>query len=251
MDSKGVYLAFKPSATDSEQITGLDVFLINHTSLSLLFAYDFYLNDVSSAKMKSRISPESILLLNEMNAERLNDFPVAHFEFWDEQANNNHLERTIAIKAKSFFTKKQNAPLLNNEAFLFPLFSEFPKQETIKTEAEKVFIPKTKIFTLKNEITRHANFETEIDLHIEKLIPDHKGMSNAEIIKIQLSRFRQFLEKAITLGVPKIYAIHGKGKGILRDEIHILLLEYSEVLSFNNDYHVKYEFGATEIFLSR
>lgn len=250
MESKGVYLAFKPTKTEEEQISRLNILLVNPTDWSLLFDYTFYLNDITPAKIKSKIAPQSFILLNEISIEQLNDFPVAQFEFWNEQANENHLKKTIPIKAKSFFNKKQLVPLLNEEAFLFFLFSEFPKQEIKKQESENIFSPKTKTSDVKNEIIRQANFETAIDLHIERLISSHKGMSNTEIIKIQLSRFQKFLEQAITERIPKIYVIHGVGKGKLKDEIHSLLLEYNEVQSFNNDYHSKYGFGATEIFLS-
>lgn len=247
MESKGVYLAFKPIETVEEQISRLNILLINPTDWSLLFDYTFYLNDITASKIKSKIAPQSFILLNEISVEQLNDFPVAQFEFWNEKANENHLKKTIPIKAKSFFSKKQITPLLNQETFLFPLFSEFPKQEMEKHEKEKIFLPKIKV--TENEIIRHANFEMEIDLHIEKLIPTHKGMSNTEIIKIQLSRFQRFLERAITERIPKIYVIHGLGKGKLRDEIHQILREHPDVKSYNNDFHSRYGFGATEIIL--
>ena len=157
------------------------------------------------------------------------------------------MQKVLKIKAQSFFKKIQLTPLLREDAYSFHLFAEFPplKKEAVK---EKVFIPKHyPEQEQQHEVIRHANFETEIDLHIEKLIPSHKGMSNTEIIKIQLSRCRRCLDGAIANNIPRVYVIHGLGKGKLREEIHLLLAEYPEVHSFNNNYHPKYAYGATEI----
>jgi dsDNA-specific endonuclease/ATPase MutS2 len=74
-------------------------------------------------------------------------------------------------------------------------------------------------------------------------------MSNQEMLHLQLSKFQQALERAIAHGADKLYAIHGVGSGKLRNEIHALLKQYREVKSFNNDYHPRYGFGATEVIL--
>jgi hypothetical protein len=88
---------------------------------------------------------------------------------------------------------------------------------------------------------------SEIDLHIENLADNYSGMSNGEIMQIQLSRFREALENAIIGGLETFYVIHGLGKGKLREEIFRILPEYKAVKSFKNEYHHKYGFGATEI----
>lgn len=255
MDSKGVYLAFKPMKNESEEIDRLEIYLINHTSQPLLFSYELMLNNKLTAKVSNKISENSIFELNEIFVEQLNDYPLLNLEFWSETKNKeqeNYFQKTLKIKAQTFFKKLQQAPVLNENAYLFYLFTDFPEaKEKEKTFPEDYYFSSSKkIKQPTNEVIEQANWQTEIDLHIEQLIKNHSGMSNAEIIKIQLSRFRQFLEKAFNKSIPKIYVIHGVGKGRLREEIHLLLQEYPEVQSFNNNYHHKYGFGATEIFLS-
>jgi dsDNA-specific endonuclease/ATPase MutS2 len=68
-------------------------------------------------------------------------------------------------------------------------------------------------------------------------------------MQMQIQHFRQALERAITGGLDRFYVIHGLGKGKLREEISRILPEYSQVKSFNNNFHPRYGFGATEIFL--
>ena len=76
---------------------------------------------------------------------------------------------------------------------------------------------------------------------------DNKKRNNAEILRIQLTHFNQFLEKAIRLGVKSAFVIHGVGKGKLKNEIATRLMNHPQVKTFKNEFHPKYGFGATEI----
>lgn len=86
----------------------------------------------------------------------------------------------------------------------------------------------------------------EIDLHIEELIDSHKGMTNAEILSIQLSEFRSFYRKSIQHRIPKIIIIHGVGEGVLKDEIRLFLSKKEHIEYFDAPYQ-DYGKGATEI----
>jgi len=90
--------------------------------------------------------------------------------------------------------------------------------------------------------------EIEIDLHIHELIESHKGMSNAQILEVQLKHFRYELEKAISNNARKITFIHGVGVGRLKQEIHQILKTY-ERIRFQDASYARYGFGATEVIL--
>lgn len=85
----------------------------------------------------------------------------------------------------------------------------------------------------------------EVDLHIEELLENTAGMDNAEIIRYQLRYFDKCMDEARRRPIKRFVAIHGIGKGRLRDEIRKLLTadnieHYDAPLS-------KYGYGATEI----
>ncbi|MEX1187739.1 MAG: Smr/MutS family protein [Bacteroidia bacterium] len=87
----------------------------------------------------------------------------------------------------------------------------------------------------------------EVDLHIEELLDNTAGMDNAEIIRFQLRYFDKCLDEARKRPVKRFVAIHGVGKGRLRDEIR-------KVLSAEDIEHYdaplsKYGYGATEIII--
>ncbi|NJK83175.1 MAG: Smr/MutS family protein [Saprospiraceae bacterium] len=65
-------------------------------------------------------------------------------------------------------------------------------------------------------------------------------------MRTQLKFFDAFLEKALRLGVEKIFIIHGVGTGKLKDAIANRLLQHPYVATFKNEYHPRYGWGATE-----
>jgi len=90
------------------------------------------------------------------------------------------------------------------------------------------------------------NYIPEIDLHIHELIDDARRLSNFEILNIQLSRAKGFLDWAISKRFRKIILIHGVGQGVLKEELKTLLRRYDHVEFFDADYQ-KYGLGATEV----
>ncbi len=89
----------------------------------------------------------------------------------------------------------------------------------------------------------------EVDLHIEKLAENHQSLSPAEILDIQLGKFRISLESAIIAGTGKIVFIHGVGNGKLRYELRkILELEYKK-LRFQDASFREYGYGATMVYI--
>lgn len=125
------------------------------------------------------------------------------------------------------------------------------KKEKLSTEEliKKIDQLKRKSFyneKVKNEVLNISTGYLEFDLHIEELIDDYSGMNNAEIVNLQLSYFKQYLNEAIKKRVSKAIFIHGVGNGTLKREIRRELKNYKE-LKFQDANYGKYGFGATEV----
>lgn len=101
----------------------------------------------------------------------------------------------------------------------------------------------------KKDFVTVKTFQKEIDLHIENLVDSHRGMSNGEILQIQMAAFRQFFYQALYHHLTKIVVIHGVGEGVLRNEIRSFLdrYEWSEFIEYMDK---SYGQGATEIMIS-
>jgi DNA-nicking Smr family endonuclease len=91
-----------------------------------------------------------------------------------------------------------------------------------------------------------SSFETTLDLHTEKLELSEADLISSQILDIQIRRCRSFIKKAIELKISRIIIIHGKGKGILKEEIQHLVSEFPEV-SFTFPVHQE---GGLEVLLN-
>ncbi len=89
----------------------------------------------------------------------------------------------------------------------------------------------------------------ELDLHIEKLTNSWKDLSNFEIVSIQLDYFQKRLFEALKDNEPSFVVIHGIGRGVLKDEIQKLLLQFPNI-SMKPASSKNYGMGASEIIIS-
>ena len=101
----------------------------------------------------------------------------------------------------------------------------------------------------KNPV-KHRRDEVEVDLHIEELVDDHRGWTNAEIIEYQLDKFESVLSAAFQTRKRKMIVIHGRGDGVLRYEIRKKLQDYPGVEVHDANFKT-YGQGATEILLHK
>lgn len=88
----------------------------------------------------------------------------------------------------------------------------------------------------------------EVDLHINQLVRSSKGMTNHEILNLQLDTAKRQLEFAIRHRIQKVVFIHGVGEGVLREELNYLFGRYGNVKYYDADYQ-KYGLGATEVYI--
>lgn len=88
----------------------------------------------------------------------------------------------------------------------------------------------------------------EVDLHIDKLTNSSKGMSNFDILNLQIDTVKRQLEFAMKKRIQKIVFIHGVGEGVLKAELDFLLGRYDNLKFYDADYQ-KYGIGATEVYI--
>jgi len=119
----------------------------------------------------------------------------------------------------------------------------------VKSIKKKQAAPRLKANVSIHSIERKAAFPLEKDLHAAALIPGYKSFSKQEILHRQLAAFEEYLHEAYRIGQDKIVLIHGIGEGKLKDRIHQRLDQIDWVKDFRNEYHPRYGWGATEVFL--
>lgn len=88
----------------------------------------------------------------------------------------------------------------------------------------------------------------EVDLHINQLVKSSKGMSNHDMLTLQLNTAKRQLDFAIKKRIQKLVFIHGVGEGILKIELEYLFGRYDNLKFYDANYQ-KYGLGATEVYI--
>lgn len=88
----------------------------------------------------------------------------------------------------------------------------------------------------------------EVDLHINKLVPKTGGLSNFDMLSIQMDTAKRQLEFAMRKRIQKVVFIHGVGEGVLKAELETLFNRYENLKFYDADYQ-KYGLGATEVYI--
>lgn len=88
----------------------------------------------------------------------------------------------------------------------------------------------------------------EVDLHINQLVKNTRGMQNHEMLNLQLETAKRRLEFAIQNRIQRIVFIHGVGEGVLKLELEYLFKRYDSLKFYDANYQ-KYGQGATEVYI--
>ena len=134
---------------------------------------------------------------------------------------------------------------INNSNDLSGFFSIQSLGSVLRDKEE----PKKRSF-IKEKRSRKEEFVLEVDLHIEKLVPSKRGMSNYDILTLQMETAKRQLDFAIKNRMPKMVFIHGVGEGVLKAELDFMLGRYDNI-SFQDANYQKYGLGATEVYIKQ
>lgn len=248
----GIYLSFLPvfKADDMEDIvTQLKIYLINELDTPVHFEYEVKTANETIFTHKGSLCAFSNIFLHGIPYEDMNDRP--RFNWLVSSQNDLKLATEngqLIIKTAKLYQHISSLLQKNEPAFSYLLLDKFKeKPKDIKAAGQAPILSKKENrkkpkITALTELPRY-----EVDLHIEQLIPSHKGMNNTDIMYLQLQTLQRNLELAIRHRQHTMVVIHGLGSGALRDAVHKLLKEYPQVARYSNEWMGRYGFGATEV----
>jgi len=260
--SSGVQLAFDPFFRNDASIEKYIIYLINDTRYEVVFDISISFNGRRATQQDGKLEAVSALQVGEMSFDQLNEAPEVDLSCWrvTTEGPGPQLQKNTKIKPQQFFKKVLTAPLLNRPVHLFRVFENLKDEPAAKKETDgedllaytqRKAVPVKTLPTntkrMPHEVKELSEFTNELDLHVEQLTNDHAKLNNSEILQIQLRHFDHYIDRAIRLGVERVFIIHGLGTGRLRDTIASRLMRIPEVKTFRNDYHPRYGHGATEV----
>lgn len=106
---------------------------------------------------------------------------------------------------------------------------------------------KSRKVTKKRRDTSDRNGLLEVDLHIDELVDTTAGLSNADMLNLQVDEFRRVMDANLRNKGRKIVFIHGKGEGVLREAIMKELRHRYKGHDVQDASFREYGFGATQV----
>ncbi len=260
--SMGIQLAFDPIYKEDGSPEKYLIYVINDTRMDVVYNFTLFMGKRAVLEHSSKLNGLHYERIGEMWFDQLNDSPSVEMECWRLLTDDGgkKLKKELNIKAKTFFTKVITAPFLDRPVHHFRIFEKHELEladekeasaEDLKSYTERNIQPQSKIIhhhsEPKHEVKQMAEFNPELDLHVENLVKDQRKLNNSDILNLQIRHFEQYLDKAVRVGVDRVFIIHGVGEGKLKNAIATILMQHPHVKTFKNEYHARYGYGATEV----
>jgi hypothetical protein len=117
-------------------------------------------------------------------------------------------------------------------------------------EIEAAMKEKSVTSSSKKKVKRRDEPEIlEVDLHIHELLDDIRGLSNTEMLGVQMDKFNQVMKDNINRKKRKIVFIHGVGNGTLKTELRKALDRKYKSHYYQDASFREYGYGATMVII--
>ena len=255
-DTPDFYMAFVPQ-NEANPVDGeLKVYLVNNSNNFVLYNYSHLKNKVYRTVESGKMNPNSKRYLESFSRFDLNELPEFQFQlifFLEESPKlESPVVKSLRLNPVKFYRQNsyEKTKYFAQDAMVISLLEPDMEMEVAKlteTEVAKVVLEKEEP---KVVVKRAASPDlVEIDLHIHELLEDTRGLSNHEMLEVQLGRFRNELESAIANGTRRIVFIHGIGNGTLKQELRKELSTKYKKYYFQDASFKEYGYGATMVIL--
>jgi len=239
-------------------------YLINDSEFNLFVNVHHQKNDVFnnvfSSKLEAGMKENFIEYSTNEVKDGINFIFQIIFIAKSQTSVQSPIEKSIVIPAVKFFKQgvfKEN-DYFHEDALIQPVFVYGLKDEVEKlTQQDIQNIIKQKQesdkFTkeLSTKYKTQKNFEImEVDLHIQEVLENFKGLSNTEMLMAQMQKFHSEIKVAIEKRVSKVVFIHGVGNGTLKNEVRKSLQQEYKKYKFQDASFKEYGFGATMVYIS-
>jgi hypothetical protein len=255
------FLAIVPHNLNILHVSNFGLYLLNESNYSLIYTISANDGKINSLVENGIIEPnmkQEVKVFNQTNISRIKDFTLQGVFFKQGLLDNAapvNITQSIAdvsFYKSSFFTVNK---YFDQKALILKTASEQEMKAAINKLKAGDF---KKITELKEKKETKTEFKSpksqvieEVDLHIEEILENTSGMSNAEMLEAQMARFEFTLNSAIQSAIQKIVFIHGVGNGKLRQELRKKLDKSYPKLIYQDASFKEYGYGATMVYLTR
>ena len=260
-----IYAAVRLHNEKALVTTDIDLLLVNNTSYAINFTASRQFGNLRHGIGAAAIKPRNEKFLGIFSQDELHRFNGFEFQFLffaeKEYRPRAPVTKYFYLSSNDFLHPDYQTRLQgrSGEILLMPLYelqqepepdiaSLLEKYKNSELESEKRKIDSISAGKAKGGKEKYVILSRQkvVDLHIEELLKDHSGLSNAQIISYQLNQFMYEMDQAIIHKLHKITFIHGVGEGILKNAIREELKKYPGV-RWAVAPPEKFGYGATEV----
>lgn len=266
-DELELFAALVPIDADNITESEMALYVINDSNFQAQ-AMAFELDDEDSTMIwNTHLESNTKVLIKTYSRAELGVFPKIRFQFlfyrYGKFPNQEPLQKDIEVaplkfyKTGSFvendFFDEDSIIIKLNEEDLQSAYNKISDEEIrrvkkVQSQSDKYADTLKDKFNVK---TSHSPIK-EIDLHIHELIDNFEGMSNAEMLNVQMETFHTELASGLKNNdIKKMVFIHGVGAGTLKNELRRSLTKDYPQLYFQDASFKEYGFGATMIIIRR
>ncbi len=246
---------------ENEHFSGIRCYLVNDSDQNLDFVYYRIGLEKSKIELRESLEPGTKIFLDELNLPALSSIKGWQIQGILSNPDQDYLSPVIN-QFIPFQTKKFASPgaygendFLQEPAMVILMVAS--ESESLAQSVDSLDI--SKIVMQKESENDHLNTPRifkpikpdrpprEIDLHINQLIDRVIGLSNRDIINIQMETFHRELNLAISTNERTIVFIHGIGNGTLKKELRKSIEEDYAVCDYEDASFKEYGFGATMV----
>ena len=253
-------LVWLPMDIKNLSSTTYECYFVNDSNYYLFFNYMSREEDSLRIRYSGLIEPNTKIFLEELEKGDLNEIERITIQFIAFKRNKPFNEkppcsvelRIDTVKFYKLHSFHENDYFEDDALTCFVIRNDIPEdklrisagdlEQALKEKKREDDRPqRARIEKIKKEAA------TMVDLHINELLDTTAGMSNAEILEYQLSKFNEVMNEHIHRKNHKIVFIHGKGDGVLRNAI-IKELKKNYPKCFHQDASFReYGYGATMV----
>lgn len=260
-DRLNVYLAYLPIDIKQVGKCNYEAFLINDSNYYLFFNYMNRQNNAWNSRHTEIIEPNTRLFIEEFSKEQLNELEricvqLLAFKKGKTYGLKNTYSVELRIDGVKFYklhSFRENE-FFEDEALIYPVVvNDAAEREMLvsASDLQEAMTQKTKAdFSYRRPAPAKKEKSApvvEVDLHIHQLMDSTAGMTNTEILTVQLDKFHQVMVENKNKKGQKVVFIHGKGEGVLRNAIlSELKLKYKDFPVQDASFK-EYGFGATMV----
>jgi len=260
-DEVKFYLVFVPKDEKNMFLSGFEVYLINDCDYNILF-HAAILNDkeedivhhqeagILEADTKYLIGNLSWPRVKRNDAIMVQSICYAGESYRYQETRETYFDlQLLKNKDLNYFA---TGDFFDEKVFLYSLTETFSEDKIMMNDQELEKIIREKERQEKPMLAKAKKDPKavhEVDLHIHELLDDFKGLSNGEILNIQMEHFIEELESTRKEKKGRVVFIHGVGNGRLKYEIHRVLDQKYAHLKYQDASFREYGFGATMVFV--